>query len=146
MLKVIFIICIAIIEFILDYKQEQCFNRIKGIKKILLYLNLFIHHLISSFILFGWIFNNKYILYFYICYIIILILLWNIIPYISFQLFKKKNTGCILTILKNKLCNDNLLKPFYTFLSIFKVNNFGQYLIIFNLIIIGIIKLIIISP
>ena len=61
----IFIILTIIIIFI-NYKYDNCFNKLKNKKYILLWCNIIIHSIISNFLLFGWMFNNKIILKFYI--------------------------------------------------------------------------------
>ena len=57
------------------------------------YIILFIHHIISAFLQFGWLSNNKQILIFYLIAIII--------TFCGLIIFKK----CILTIIVNNLCN-----------------------------------------
>jgi hypothetical protein len=53
-----------------------------------------------------------------------------------------KNTGCLITIMKNQLCNDNLLTPFHGFIRIFNIKNvFIQYSIPIIIIIINIVKI-----
>ena len=81
---------------------------------------LFLHHLISSFMYFGWISNNKKILIFHIFMITIVLL---------FQLNNKLR--CPLTDIVNNNCNitrGNYLRDFLYFSNIKKNNLYPVYI------------------
>lgn len=98
-------------------------------------LILFTHHIINIFINFGWLSNNKILLYIYVLSPITTIIHW-----------KLNNNKCILTELHNKACNNNIefndlfnmlglkLYPFW--------NNYGHTLYLTFCIIYVLIKLI----
>lgn len=139
--KLILIIIISLLQFYNDYRQEKCFNKLYGIKYIILYVNLMIHHFISIYFILSWIFNNKYILYFNIFFILLITLLNIIINLIQkYILNTKMSTGCILTIHKNKLCNDKINKPFYTISKMLNIDKKYEYIIGFIILLINIIK------
>ena len=64
--KIYFIVCFCIIEVIVNFKNDNCFNKLKGVKYIVLWINIIIHAIIVSILLLGWIINNKWFLKFYI--------------------------------------------------------------------------------
>ena len=57
----IILIILFIIQYSLDISQNECLTRLKD-KKFVGFSNLAIHHLISIFANFGWLYQNKKIL------------------------------------------------------------------------------------
>lgn len=103
----IFILVIAcILDFLSNYKYDQCFNKLKGKKNILLFINIIIHSIIVGILFTGWIFDNKTFLKCYILLLVLVIAQWILLE--NNQFFYEKSTGCIITVWKNMLCNEKL--------------------------------------
>ncbi len=92
-MNVLFIIIAAILFYITDVATMKghymdCKNRLRT------HYVLFFHHVLNVFAQFGWLSNNKYILYMYLLITIVLILHWYI-----------NNNQCIITEYVNDECN-----------------------------------------
>ena len=101
--ELIFIIVIGIVFYFNDYisGKNTIYKNCKYPHRTQIYL--FLHHLLSSFLKFGWIFNSKAVLKIYICSLIAVL----IIQYIY--------TGCPSTFIINRNCElprNTLLKDF----------------------------------
>lgn len=136
-----FIIILSVITFIIDIRTKdntECLNRPDNflIKKICICCSLFIHHLLQNFAFFGWLFNNKLILWFYV-----------FIPIFMFIQFKTNNQKCVITQVVNGLCkfpDSNYFNGLFYILNINKFNvwsYFFQYLYIAIAIIIAVFKI-----
>lgn len=79
--------------------------------KIKIILIIVLHHLYSSFLIYGWILSSKWML---LLYIII-----NIITFISWYF---NNGLCGITVLQNQLCNWKITKSFNNICSIIHNN------------------------
>ena len=81
---------------------KTCLNQTKSTKnKILILLITFFHHFLATFGLFGWMFNNKKLLIFYISVIVVTVVQW------------KFNKGhCIITRSVAKLSGNDNYKRF----------------------------------
>lgn len=82
----VFLVLLAI-----DYlgKYKDCI-----VKTPLMMFELALHRLINVFIYLGWIFNNKYVLGFYLIFNISLCIHWSL-----------NNGRCCLTLFENQVCN-----------------------------------------
>ena len=104
--KIYIMLFIFIIDFLANYKFDECFTKLKGKKYIMLCFNIFIHSIIISITFCGWMFNNKFLLKCYILLISLIGILWKVFENINF--FNEKSNACIISILKNMLCNEKL--------------------------------------
>jgi len=125
--KFYFLLIIYILELYIDFKLEsECFNKLKKLEYCKLWLNLIIHHIVSTFLIFGFIFDNKILLCIHLFTIILVVCHQILIKFI----FKRTNkTLCSLTILKNYLCNDT--KGYNHLLPMLKINKFFIIIIMF---------------
>lgn len=92
-MNVLFIIIAAILFYTIDVTTMKghymdCKNTLRT------HYVLFFHHVLNVFAQFGWLSNNKYILYMYLLITIVLILHWYI-----------NNNQCIITEYVNDECN-----------------------------------------
>lgn len=92
------IIILTVLQFTLDIKKK--FKTCKNLNTYLL-LILVIHHIISVFLHFGWIFDNKNMLKLYI---------FSVIAVIGHQTMN--NGKCFLTQIENKICE---FKTYHSF-------------------------------
>lgn len=100
----IILIIIAFIIFLYDSylgENKDCLKEKPPFIYIQILVLQYIHHIISLFLTLGWLFNNKYILIFYILFIIIVILHWNM-----------NGDKCFLTVIYNRLCGYDDTKLF----------------------------------
>ncbi len=89
-------ILLIIISICLDLKSKktnQCYVSLEYNDKIKLLNLLIIHHIVNIFANFGWLLNNKYILYLYI-----------ISPFFMLTYWSMNNNKCDLTLWANKIC------------------------------------------
>jgi hypothetical protein len=104
------ILCILfIIQYSLDVFQNECISRLKD-KKVLGLSNLALHHIISIFANFGWLYNNKKILIGNLILILIILLGW----------VTNKNK-CFITEEFNKLCAYENYEFFHDFFYYFNI-------------------------
>jgi hypothetical protein len=136
-----FIIILSVITFIIDIRTNnntECLNRPDNffIKKICICYSLFIHHLLQNFAVFGWLFNNKLILWFYV-----------LIPFLMFIHWKTNNNQCVITQIVNGLCKFADSDYFNGIFNIFHFtdfsiwNNYLHYLYIIITCIIALFKI-----
>jgi hypothetical protein len=91
--EVTIILCVLfVIQYSLDVFQNECISRLKG-KKLLGLSNLAIHHIISIFANFGWLYNNKKILISNLILILSILLGWM-----------TNDNKCFISDEFNKLC------------------------------------------
>ena len=86
---------------------------------------LLIHHIIVIYVHFGWLSNNKYILYFYLITFIFLIIHW-----------KTNNNKCILTNIINDECGlekEVVFRDLTYFIGV-KNSNWSNYILIYWLV------------
>lgn len=96
---------------------KSCINNIK------FHTILLIHHIFIIFIFFGWLSNNRLILYIYI-----------LIPFILIIHWKTNNNNCFLTQRVNKICelNENeYIRDFLYFIGLKKSNYYDLLYIVF---------------
>ena len=74
-LVLIFIIIITLVSYSLDINNIKYKNN-NNVEKYSFYLFLLIHHFIASILYFGWLFNNKNFLLFYILSLLIVLAHW----------------------------------------------------------------------
>jgi len=89
---------LTVLQFTLDIKKK--FKTCKNLNPYLLFI-LIIHHIISVFLHFGWIFDNKIMLKLYIA---------TVISVIGHQ--NMNNGKCFLTQIENKICE---FKTYHSF-------------------------------
>ena len=112
--KIYFIIIVILICFYIDIINDKCFRNTN--KKKYIFFNLLIHHIIAIYADFAFIFNNKILLYIHI-FLILLILIHKVIIYsVSKYIYNIDSVYCILTLFKNKLCNEKLTTHFKSLL------------------------------
>jgi hypothetical protein len=99
----ILLIVLFIVQFSIDLSTNECILRLKGkdLEKGL--SNLFLHHLISIFANFGWLYKNKKILLLNIILILSIFIGWFI------------NKGCFITQNFNVLCDYKHYEMFHDF-------------------------------
>ncbi len=105
---------------ILSPKNIICFKSANKNKKYKIFILLLSHHILQVFTHFGWIFNNKKILVFYI-----------ILPFLTLYHWKTNNNTCTLTENFNKLCNKpkgTLFNDIFKLLGMKKYNLWNNYL------------------
>ncbi len=68
----------------------------KGVRRIKVIILIILHHLLSTFLTFGWIMNSKIIIILYLCSI-----------FIVFGSWKLYNGLCYLTVMQNDMCGCN---------------------------------------
>ena len=113
----IFVIIIYIFD-ITSTTTSKCINNSSNKYKIISILLL--HHYLQLFSNFGWLFNNKYILIYYI-----------FIPFITILHWYTNNNKCILTQIINKLCNNNedvYFNDIFNMIGLKKYNIWNDYL------------------
>lgn len=136
------IVVAALISYLYDIMNNKNYNscrKIKNLKNISFNLLLFFHHLLASFLIFGWLSNNIGFLKVYTFTVLIV--------YLSWLIFKD---NCMLTVYTNRLCgiSDNI--PFESLYSKIIRGIFGgsvqtkstsEYIIFPIFIILGFIKI-----
>lgn len=131
---IIVLICTSVVFYIIDLEYTgQSYNKCKNINKVRSILLL--HHIINTFALFGWISNNKYILFIYVIFPIFILIHW-----------KLYNNKCYLTDIINKDCELDENTYFKDLLYITGIKNLKNYdtihkTFLFILWIVSIIKL-----
>lgn len=109
-LKILIILCIiAFLIFLYDSylgENKDCLKEKSPFIYIQILVLQYIHHFIAIFMGWGWLFNNKFILLFYILFLIGVILHWKI------------NKKCFLTVIYNRLCGYDDRKLFNEFSGI----------------------------
>lgn len=101
----------------------------KGVRRIKVIILIILHHLLSTFLTFGWIMNSKIIIILYLCSI-----------FIVFGSWKLYNGLCYLTVMQNDMCGCNKKKPFNHLLQLMKIDeNQSNKKYYYGIIIIGII-------
>lgn len=139
-LKILIILCIiAFLIFLYDSyfsENKYCLSKKAPFIYIQILILQYIHHFIAIFMSWGWLFNNKFILFFYILFLIGIFIHW------------KTNDGkCILTVIYNRLCNYNDDKLFNEFSGIIGLkkyklwNNYINYILITLYIVIALYKI-----
>lgn len=110
-LKILIILFIlAFLIFLYDSylgENKDCLKEKPPFIYIQILVLQYMHHIISIFIQLGWLFNNKYVLLFYILFTISVILHW-----------KTNDDKCFLTVIYNRLCGYNDKKVFNEFSGI----------------------------
>lgn len=123
-LKILIILCIiSSLIFLYDSYLSENKDCLKE-KPYFTYIQIlglqYIHHFIAVFMGLGWLFNNKYILLFYILFLISIFIHW------------KTNGGkCFLTVMYNRLCGFDDRKLFNEFTGIIgfkKYKIWGDYI------------------
>lgn len=134
-LVLIFIIIITLVSYSLDINNIK-YKNINNVEKYSFYLFLLIHHFIASIIYFGWLFNNKNFLLFYILLLLIVLAHWL-----------TNDLKCVLTEVINKYCNNDQFEPLHDifyFVGLKNKNYFHPILYIYMIfsLIISVIKII----
>lgn len=89
----------------------QCILDMKGLRRLRILIFIILHHLLSTFLTFGWIMNSKIILILYLSSLFIVIGSWQL------------NDGlCYFTTIQNDMCGCNKKKPFNHLLQLMKVS------------------------
>jgi hypothetical protein len=106
------IIILGVLSYMIDIltSPQEYYN--KCINNHNFHTKLMIHHIMVIFIFFGWLSNNKYILYIYVFIPIVLLVHW-----------KQNNNRCVLTETVNTMCGldkDDHIRDFIYFLGIKK--------------------------
>ncbi len=115
----IILIFLSLIIFFIDYfsnNLQKCLLKKKNNTK-LIFISL-IHHIFNIFMHFGWIFNNKRILMFYL-----------LLPVITLIHWKTNNDKCILTESVNKICGfsrNNLFNDLFNMIGLKKYKLWNQ--------------------
>jgi len=105
------------------FKQTTALSRLKVVALIIL------HHLLSTFLTFGWIMNSKIIIIVYLCSI-----------FIVFGSWKLYDGLCYLTVAQNDMCGCNKKKPFNHLLQLMKMDeNQSNKKYYYGIIILGVI-------
>ena len=104
-------------------------TRTTGLRRLKVVVLIIVHHLLSTFLTFGWIMNSKIIIVAYLCSIFIVFGSWQI-----------TNGLCWMTVLQNNMCGCNKKKPFNHLLQLMKIDeNQSNKKYYYGIIIIGII-------
>ena len=102
--KFVILIYLYIFELSLDLVTNKCYQKLENKDKYKFNIILLLHHVISVFAQFGWIFNNKKILILYIIQNSIILLHWM------------TNKGkCFITVIINKLCKQDYQNKYISF-------------------------------
>ena len=118
MLTITVFILITLFSFVYSVKQYDTLNKssINKVSDFDILLCLFIHNIITVFLLFGWLIGiltkNKSILILHILTVLIVLVLWRM-----------NNNYCILTIYVNRKLNIHDKESFKDFQQIVKGNN-----------------------
>jgi hypothetical protein len=89
----------------------HCISNINGmVRRIKFVLFTILHHLLSVFLLVGWIMNSKIIIIIYLFTIVIVFGSWQITDGL-----------CWMTVLQNNMCGCNKKKPFNHLLQLMKI-------------------------
>ena len=135
----IFLFIIAFLIFLYDNylgENKDCLKKKPPFIYIQILVLQYIHHFIVIFMGWGWLFNNKYILLFYILFIIGVILHW-----------KTNDDKCFLTVTYNRLCGYDDSKLFNEFTGIIGLkkyklwNNYFTYILMILYIVIALYKI-----
>jgi hypothetical protein len=116
--KFYILILLFLAQFTLDINTNKCINRtddeldkqITDSDKYKIITILFLHHAISVFTNFGWIFNNRTILKIYLLFPVLAILHWV-----------TNDDKCFLTEMVNKICGYKQYKVFNDFTYFLKI-------------------------
>ena len=139
-LKILFILFILAFLILLydSYlgENKDCLKEKLPFIYIQILILQYIHHFISIFMSWGWLFNNKYVLLFYILFTISVILHW-----------KTNGDKCFLTVIYNRLCGYDDQKFFNEFSGIIGLKkyklwtNYITYILIILYIVIALCKI-----
>jgi hypothetical protein len=103
--KLYLLVLLFFIQLTLDINTNECFKRTNSLKlRTTILSNLTIHHAISVFTNFGWIFNDKRILRIYILFPVLVIVHWF-----------TNDDKCFLTQQLNKICDYTHYEYFHDF-------------------------------
>lgn len=116
---------LAIIAFILDIKTNDCIKE-KRFKSPLIFINLYLHHLINIFLNFGWISDDPMILKIYL-----------VLPFIVLLHWKTNKGKCAVTQHANEICGNLENEYMHDFLYILGIKQSKYYDIIQNTILFG---------
>lgn len=90
----------------------QCITTLTtGPRRFKVVILIILHHLLSTFLTFGWIMNSKIIIILYLCSI-----------FVVFGSWKLYNGLCYLTVMQNDMCSCNKKKPFNHLLQLMKID------------------------
>lgn len=106
---------IAIISFVLDIKTNDCIIQERYTSNKI-YLNLLIHHCLHIFANFGWLLNNKKLLYLYVFSPIVCFIHWG-----------TNNNKCTVTQQANKICGINDDEPFHDIYYLLGLKKFKYF-------------------
>ena len=108
----------------------QCISTITtGVRRLKVVILIILHHLLSTFLTFGWIMNNKTIIILYLVSLMGVIASWQITDGL-----------CWITVLQNNMCGYNKKKPFNHLLQLMKIDeNQSNKKYYYGIIIIGIV-------
>jgi hypothetical protein len=140
--KIYFIIIVILICFYKDIISDKCFtnSNINTNKKRHIFFNLLIHHIITIYAACAFIFNNKILLYIHI-FLILLIYVQQFIIYIASKyIYNIDSVYCILTLIKNKLCNEKLTTHFKSLIHNLDIIEY-RYIISTLVLLISILKI-----
>ena len=87
------------------------------------------------------IFNNKILLYSHILLILLIFIIQFIIYIVSKYIYNSDPVYCILTLIKNKLCNEKLTTPFNSLLYNLNIVEYKYYIISTLVLLISIMKI-----
>lgn len=100
-----------------------------GLRRLKVVVLIIVHHLLSTFLTFGWIMSSKIVIVAYLCSI-----------FIVFGSWKLYNGLCYLTVMQNDMCGCNKKKPFNHLLQLMKIDeNQSNKKYYYGIIIIGVI-------
>ena len=116
-------------DLFLKKDTVSCIVNKKGLDRFRIVLLIILHHFLSTFLLFGWIINNKTIIKLYLATLFIVIGSWQI-----------NNGLCYFTALQNDMCGCNRKKPFNHLLQLMKIKeNQSNKKYYYGILIIGIL-------
>ena len=104
-----FVVLIIISFIVYSFDKNKCDIEYSNII-------LYFHHFVNIFANFGWLSNNKYILYTYLLSPIIVLIHWQ-----------TNNNKCILSQLHNRLCNQHEDKVFDDIFNIVQLKKYNWW-------------------
>lgn len=110
------IVVIGFFSYLYDICKDDYYKYC--IKDISIHFHLLLHHIFNIYTQFGWLSNNKYILFSYLLIPIGVLIHW-----------RNNNNKCIYTQHVNKQCNipeNNLFRDIWYLLRIKKLKNYDQ--------------------
>ena len=129
--SIFFILFLIETTWDLFFKKDtiDCISNTKGLNRLKVIILIVLHHLLSTFLTFGWIMNSK---------IIIILYLFSI--FIVFGSWKIYNGLCYCTVMQNDICGCDKNKPFNHLLQLLKfTENQKNKKYYYGIIIVGII-------